>query len=223
MNKILLGIVALSTLSFGAQGDKYLNTKLGGDLVAKYNRITINDDNREVPILDSEANGLGGEIAFEAYRGMTDNFDLGLGISYQFHKEREEKSNGATINNYYGQLESEGGEFDSIPIYLIAKYNFNMVSNFTPYLKANLGYSFNLNPSDVELSFTATNESGKSETEVDNGLYWAIGGGMEYNNFTLELLYALNKAKSKLKDLGGEKVDNDYGRFILSAGYRFNL
>jgi len=62
MNKILLGLIALSTLSFGAQGDKYLNTKLGGDLVAKYNRITINDDNSEVPILDSETSGFGGEI-----------------------------------------------------------------------------------------------------------------------------------------------------------------
>lgn len=223
MNKILLGLVALSTLSIGAQGDTYLNTKFGGDFVAKYNRITISDQNREVPILDSEANGLDGEIAFEAYRGMTDNFDLGLGLSYQFHSEREEKSNGATIKNNYGQLDSKGGEYDSIPLYLIAKYSFNKVSNFTPYLKANLGYSFNINPSDVELSFKPTNQSEKTEIEVDNGLYWSIGGGMEYNNITLELTYALNKAKSKLKNLDEEKVDNDYGRFVLSAGYRFDL
>lgn len=88
--------------------------------------------------------------------------------------------------NSTGQLEPEEGEFDLIPIYLIARYNFYMVSNFTPYLKANLGYSFNLNPSDLKLSFTVTNESGKSETEVDNVLCWAIGGGMEWNTIILK-------------------------------------
>lgn len=46
---------------------------------------------------------------------------------------------------------------------------------------------------------------------------------MEYNNFKVELLCSLNKAKSKLTDLDKEKMDNDYGRFIISAGYRFNL
>ena len=46
--------------------------------------------------------------------------------------------------------------------------------------------------------------------KVNNGLYWALGGGLEYNNFTLDLMYAVNTAKSEVKDLGDEKEDNDY-------------
>jgi len=223
MKKILLGLVALSAVSFAAQGDTYLNARFGGDLGAEYTKISIKDDLGDVPALTNETKGFGGEIAIEGYRGLTDNFDLGLGLAYQFHGDREDKSNGVIIDGNYGQLDSKGGEYNSVPLYLIAKYNFHTGSGFTPYLKANLGYSFNFGSSDVELSFTGTNESGKAETEVENGLYWAVGGGMEYHNFTVELMYALNKAESKLKDLDDEKVDNDYGRIVLSAGYKFNL
>ena len=223
MKKILLGLAALSAVSFGAQGDTYLNARFGGDLGAEYTKISVKDDISDVPVLSNETKGFGGEIAIEGYRGLTDNFDLGLGLAYQFHADREEKSNGVLINGNYGQLDSKGGEYNSVPVYLIAKYNFNLNSEVKPYLKANLGYSFNFGSEDLELSSTTINESGKAETEVENGLYWAVGGGMEYHNFTVELMYALNKAESKLKDFDEDKVDNDYGRFVLSAGYKFNL
>ncbi|UUV17549.1 porin family protein [Fusobacteria bacterium ZRK30] len=218
MKKVLLGLVALSALSFGAKGDTYLNARFGGDLGAEYTKIYTKDNGEDVPILNNETKGFGGEIAIEGYRGLTDNFDLGLGLAYQFHGDREDKSNGTS----QGNLDSKGGEYNSVPLYLIAKYNFHMDSEFTPYLKANLGYSFNMGSSDIEYSFTDANKSGKTETEVENGLYWAIGGGMEYHNFTVELMYALNKAKSEIKG-ENEKEDNDYGRLVLSAGYRFNL
>ena len=49
-----------------------------------------------------------------------------------------------------------------------------------------------------------------------------LGGGLEYNNFTIDLMYAINKAESKNKTLD-QKKDNDYGRIVLSAGYKFDL
>ncbi|UUV16921.1 hypothetical protein NRK67_03165 [Fusobacteria bacterium ZRK30] len=59
-------------------------------------------------------------------------------------------------------------------------------------------------------------------TNIEDGLYWALGGGLEYKNFTVDLMYAVTKAKTKVKAFKA-KEDNDYGRVVLSAGYKFNL
>ena len=106
-------------------------------------------------------------------------------------------------------------------MYLTAKYNFNLNSQIKPYLKANLGYSFNFDPSDYKEKWEGGSE--KYEMKVDNGSYWALGGGLEYTNFIVDLMYAVTIAESECKDEDGDKVDNDYGRFVLSAGYRFDL
>ncbi|OQY42482.1 MAG: hypothetical protein B6227_02000 [Fusobacteriia bacterium 4572_74] len=209
MKKILLGLVALSAVSFAAQGDMYLNTRIGMDLGAKYDKISEGG-------LTDKTDGLGGEIALEGYKSITDNFDLGLGLAYQFHADRDTEN----IYDDGDKFKISGVEYDSIPVYLTAKYNFNLNSEIKPYLKADLGYSFNFNPSDFEASDGSHSE--KAEMEVNNGLYWALGGGLEYNNFTVDLMYAVTTAESKPKDEDDEK-DNDYGRVVLSAGYRFNL
>ena len=46
--------------------------------------------------------------------------------------------------------------YTSIPLYLTAKYNFKAVNNFVPYIKANIGYSFNDEDGDAENSYTFT-------------------------------------------------------------------
>ncbi|MDP0493050.1 MAG: outer membrane beta-barrel protein [Fusobacterium sp. JB021] len=223
MKKILLGLVTISAISFAtSQDNTYLNVRVGGDLGGEYTKIFIED----VPILNNETKDLGGEIAIEGYKSITDNFDLGLGLAYQFHSDRKEKSNGVIIGDRYRTLVFEGGEYNSIPLYLTAKYNFNTNSEIKPYLKANLGYSFNVNVSDIEGRLLERGEAQRFNTKVEDGLYWAFGGGVEYNNFTVDLMYAINKADIKVP-MGnrGEdiKMKNDYERIVLSAGYRFNL
>jgi len=208
MKKVLLGLVALSTVSFAAQGDMYLNARVGGDLGATYTKYV--DKGEE--ILSDETDKFGGELGLEGYKSITNNFDLGLGVAYQLHAERAD----APIKNT--KVYVYGGEYSSIPIYLIAKYNFNLDSQIRPYLKANMGYSFNFNANDIVVSGTTP----KVELDIENGLYWAFGGGVEYKNFTLDLMYAVNKAKIKAKQMN-IKGDNDYGRVVLSAGYKFNL
>ena len=59
-------------------------------------------------------------------------------------------------------------------------------------------------------------------TDTDNGLYYAVGGGVEYHNFTVDLMYAVNKAETEADDLNG-KEDNDYERVVLAVGYKFNI
>lgn len=210
MKKILLGLAALSAVSFAAQGDTYLNVRFGGDLGASYTGYEYNG----MDILSDKTDGFGGELALEGYKSITDNFDLGLGMAYQFHADRDNQD---VPGGYY-----TGADYKSLPVYLTAKYNFNLNSEIKPYLKANVGYSFNFDSSDIEAKEKATGKTYKFNTDVENGLYWALGGGVEYKNFTVDLMYAVTKAETEVKDWD-EKEDNDYGRVVLSAGYRFNL
>ncbi|WP_163468955.1 outer membrane beta-barrel protein [Fusobacterium sp. IOR10] len=181
-----------------AQSDMYLNVRVGGDIMAKYDKVYQG-------YFDDSTDGFGGEVALEGYKMLNDNVDVGLGLAYQFHADRDSK-NGV-----------DGVEYDSVPLYLTAKYNFITDSNIKPYLKANLGYSFNFNASDAKSS-----SIGSTGTSVDDGLYWAAGAGMEYNNFTVDLMYAVNKAESSA-DSYSVKSDNDYDRVVLSVGYLFDL
>ena len=212
MKKVLLGLAALSTVSFAAQGDTYLNARFGGDLGASYTGYELNG----MDILSDETDGFGGELALEGYKSITDNFDLGLGLAYQFHADRDNQD---VPGGYY-----TGADYKSLPVYLTAKYNFNLNSEIKPYLKANVGYSFNFDGSDLEAKGTGANagQDEKISTDVENGLYWALGGGVEYKNFTLDLMYAVTKAETEAKDWD-VKEKNDYGRVVLSAGYRFDL
>jgi opacity protein-like surface antigen len=210
MKKVLLGLVALSAVSFAAQGDMFLNARVGMDLGAKYDDVSVEG----YDILNDQTDGFGGEIALEGYKSLTDNFDLGLGLGYQKHADRDNQF----VNICQGGgIEVNGVEYASIPLYLTARYNVDTDSEFKPYLKANLGYSFNFDPSDIEASY-----GGKLETKVEDGLYWALGGGVEYNNFTVDLMYAVTTAESELEE-EDYKEDNNYGRIVLSAGYRFDL
>ena len=209
MKKVLLGLVALSAVSFAVQGDTYLNARFGGDLGASYTEY------KDTPPLSDKTDGFGGELALEGYKSITDNFDMGLGIAYQLHADRAN----ASIDSKKGSTDFYGVEYNSIPVYLTAKYNFNLDSEIKPYLKANIGYSFNVYSSDIKAKGL---ENNKASTNVENGLYWALGGGIEYKNFTVDLMYAVTTAESEAKE-ADIKDDNDYGRVVLSAGYRFNL
>ena len=213
MKKILLILAALSATScagIGVHSSKvYFNPKFGADLGAKYEKCEENG----ITYLEDKTDGFGGELALEGYGSINDNFDLGLGFAYQFHADRKETS----VNENGNEYKASGSEYKSLPVYLTAKYNFNLNSQVKPYLKTNLGYSFNFGASDYKDS-----NGYEEKLDIENGLYWALGGGVEYNNFTVDLMYAVNKAESKNKTLD-QKEDNDYGRVVLSAGYRFDL
>ena len=218
MKKILLGLLALSAVSMAATGDSAVNARLGFDMGTKYGDYT----SEGFTLLSDKGEGFGGEVAVEYLYEVMDNFSVGLGLAYQMHTDREDQ----TISEGHESMTIEGAEYDSIPLYLTAEYKFVTQSGFNPYLKANLGYSFNMNSSDVKWSWKepGSEESGTLSTDIDNGLYWAVGGGIEYNNFTVDVMYAMNKGKTTLKDEDwSDKFDDDYGRVVLSLGYRFDL
>lgn len=170
---------------------------------------------------------LGFEIALEATRNLTDSFELGLGVAYQNHSKP--KSNKKTYNNFE-TIKSEMPKYDSVPLYAVAKYNFNTDTSWKPYLKATLGYSINFEDGDAKETYTynSLTNSYKYKTDVKNGLYYGVGAGIEYDNFFADLMYQVNEAKAKITDeenginYGSKKNDFDYSRVTLGFGYKFS-
>ena len=187
-------VAPVTTLPWG-----YVAVRAGWDFWGKYDSPFLN--------LEKDGKDFGGEVGVEFYKTLSPYFDLGLGVAYQGHMDRKD-------NNGWG-----GVEYDSVPIYATAKYNLRYWDlPFTPYIKANLGYSFNFDSKDLDTPY------GSFGTSVDDGMYWAAGLGAEYNNFTVDVMYGANMAKSKVNYTSDHfKGDNDYQRVTLSVGYKFDI
>ena len=211
--KEIMPVAEMAPVMTVAHSDMYLNARFGGDFGANYDSISAAH-------LTDSTDGFGGEVALEGYKSLNDAFDIGLGLAYQFHADRDSET---FIRGRRTVRKADGAEYDSIPLYLTAKYNFMTNSNIKPYLKANLGYSFNFNSSDSERTDIVTGTVHTFNTSVDDGLYWGAGVGMEYNNLTLDLMYVVNEAKTEINGANTIKEDNNYDRVVLSVGYIFDL
>lgn len=228
--KVLLGLVALSCVSLAAEGTNvYLKT--GADMLQRFDEVKyagkkLNKD---------DGDDFGYELTVEVMREVYPNFELGLGLSYQDHgdpksikKSGEFEGDGGAVGTGYEKYEIPG--FKSVPLYVTAKYNFPVEGNIKPYLKADLGYSFNSDNGDAKYTFRGSDatydyfEDKKISVKMKNGLYYGIGAGAEYNNFVVDLMYKVNRAEMKA-DVNGERIkkDLDYSRITLSVGYRFNF
>ena len=217
MKKILLGMTLLSTVAMGAEGTN-LYLRAGSDLNEKFDVISSTPTEN---LNEKKSHEIGYEIGVEATREVFPNFELGLGVSYQDHSKPKNKSykegNVLTVHKI--------PEMRSMPLYVTAKYNIPVNSSIKPYLKADLGYSFNRTNGKYKL--TQSNEpklDGVYNTDIKNGVYFGIGGGFEYNNITMDLMYKINKAEFEYGKYGTMiKKDLDYSRITLSGGYKFNF
>ena len=193
--------------------------RAGVNIWSEYDSYSISGNNLESEkITKGKKDNLGFEFALEGTRNITDNLELGLGIAYQQNAKLKTHSN--SLKEKY-----EMGNYNSVPLYVTGKYNITTFSNgITPYVKANLGYSFNLNEKNVKF----TDETGATSTgnlKVDNGLYYGAGVGMEYNNFLMDIMYQQTTADAKVS-FQGEKTNKksfDHSRVTLSLGYKFNF
>lgn len=191
--------------------------KIGVDIWSKYDEWKYKEDYENAKANKKETKNLGFEIALEATRNLTDSFELGLGVAYQNHSKP--KSNEKIWNNF-GTVKYEMPKYDSVPLYAVAKYNFNIDTLWKPYLKATLGYSINFEDGD------AREDSYKYKVNVKNGLYYGIGAGVEYENFFADLMYQVNEAKADQTDEKAnykfKKNNFDYSRVALGFGYKFS-
>jgi hypothetical protein len=118
--------------------------------------------------------------------------------------------------------------YDSVPLYVTARYNFVNKSEFKPYAKMNLGYSFNMN--DGSYNYTVSGIQVDIDMNAKNGLYAAIGGGVEYKGYTADLSYQTNYSSLSADysvagtSLGSEDLGNmNFNRITLGLGYNFGL
>ena len=233
MKKVLFGLFALSTVAMAAETNLYL--RAGADLNGEYD--VINYEGTKVN--KDEADDFSWEIAVEATREIYPKVELGLGLAYQKHGDAKSAFNHEVYGeNEWDDTTLEMAGYTSIPLYIVAKYNFDAINNFVPYIKANLGYSFNDEDGDLKVhgtineplennpDYIVTEEwGGKADVKIENGLYYGIGAGFEYNNFTMDLMYQVNEAEAEITLPENEKFkkDYDYSRVTLSFGYKFNF
>ena len=214
MKKILLGLLVLSSaISFANQGINVYG-KFGVDVVSRFNKISDEGDT-----LVKAKGKVAPSIALEVTKDLGSNFEAGLGLGYVWHGKRDYKETDDK-DEYTAQFPA----INSIPLYVTGKYKFDTGSDIKPYVKADLGYSFNK----MKKSIAVTEKdltTGETETvtaeglKAKNGLYAGIGAGVEYNNVTADLSYVFTGAK--YKDIDGDTAKANKGALRLTVGYKF--
>lgn len=179
-----------SIISLAEDTDK-LEFRIGGNLGGKYKKInTTNFKN------NSEPKDIGYEFIIELVHEPIPNLITGLGTGYQ----RESKA----------EIEGENySVIDTIPVYATAKYRFNDIGIYKPYIKLNLGVTIPYTRSDLD----------RTGVTAETGIYYSVGGGLEYKDMILDLSYQYNENKLKGKYDGKIK----FSRLTLGIGYRLDI
>lgn len=156
-----------------------------------------------------DADGLPFEIGIEYRKSLSYGFELGAGLAYQWHEDTD-----------------NGDMYNSVPIYATARYNFGEFNGFIPYLKGDVGYSFNMG--DYNYNSGSYYGAHNVDGDIDNGFYYGVGGGFEYRGLTIDLMYKQNFADYTVKYSGpGYYAENsgnaDYSRVTLNIGYNFHV
>lgn len=205
MKKILIGGFLISTLAF-ANSSKYLEVKVGKEINSRYSLV----GDVGSTFLGRSTENPGYKISLEGMFEITDKFDFGLGIAYQKQADRipYELMNGL--------------EYNSIPIYLVGKYKLKTDTEIIPYIKFNLGYSF------IRNGVSYYNIEGGSDniSDFSRKNYGAIGAGLEYKGFVMELMYGRVSKRAASREIMSSTIYQDkvnYENLVLSVGYKFNL
>jgi hemolysin activation/secretion protein len=170
------------------------------------------------------------EIMAEYRKTISDNFQLGIGIGYQRHGEIKRYTDVEDANLKVDVKETK--LYDSIPIYVTARYEFNKDGNIIPFIKANAGYSFNINRKNTNYYETINKNTGDiidsdylRHFTAKSGIYYSLGVGIGYKNFTFDVSYNVNTAKIESTNYLGQKNKGkgDYSRILFSLGYQYRF
>ena len=217
MKKLILAGLILAGIS--SYSDE-VNIRGGINVGSRYSKINLfNSEN---------ADDLSYEATVEYLKEITPNVKFGVGTGYQSNPKVSGK--GIKISNISMKYEDKK-YYDSIPLYITAKYEYPLKNNLIVYVKGNIGYSFNLEKDNIELRTKGNMPLGVNakkqkekvtsiDTDIDNGLYYAVGGGIQYKNFFTDLMFQKTFADIERK---GTKDSLDYSRVTLGVGYTFGL
>lgn len=248
--KGLVDIMKMSNETFFTNKTKKLNYNLSFETTKNIN------ENLEL--------GLGISYIYNKNRNMLIKKD---NIVKEIHKIIDNvkvKYNTTQLNGLTGLFDNSQGKFDpnlkltfteakynSLPIYATVKYNFdkNKEFNFKPYVKLDVGYSFNFatkpklkvegdlykefqkdDGSKInaysDLNKKIVEETQKAlanlKTTANGGLYTGVFVGAEYNNFLTELgmTYIGGKINYELDGKKGSTPTSSW-QAIFNVGYKF--
>lgn len=228
MKKTLLFLLAvLGTTSLAS-----VNLRVGVDTYSKSKAIG--------PYSDGSTENVGYEIGAEYMLDFIPLVKLGAGISYQNHAKFSGNDTDWNIGNFKENYKGydDFKSFDSVPLYLTAKITPLPFFPFNPYIKLNLGYSFNFGNGDIRYSQGSKDDddyypglslpqldpkSCTSSTKISNGVYYGIGVGAEFLMLGVELMYQSNIAQLTVddKENGSKKYDVNYDRVSLILNLKF--
>ncbi len=146
---------------------------------------------------------LDGKYHFERGSQKADSNAFELGAEYRYEVTPGLEVGGGVAYQSHKDLKNfkNVDMYDSVPVYATAKYTFDTPVAVKPYIKGDLGYSINTD-------------------DTKDGLYYGVGGGVNINNFNVDLMYKENKGKYTV---GTSDYKRDYKRVSLGVGYDFNL
>lgn len=124
------------------------------------------------------------------------NLEFGVGVTYEndeYYNDEGRKQNTEVLSH--------------TPVYAIGKYKISKDEESVKYLKLNLGYAIG--------GYTQNREY---ENKTQNGLYYGIGGGVEFDKVSLDLMYQVNKDVYEKKD-----SSQDDSRITFSVDYKFDI
>lgn len=199
----------------------------GADVWSTYNDISFDDFNHDFS-LGKKTKGLGWEAGLEMTRGFwLEHLELGLGVAFQRHARFKSKDGDYLLDGIGYGYDSDLDRFDSVPIYLTAKYNFLPWDNgWTPYLKADAGYSINRN-NGGSIKKSIDNAGAVTyldfDTKIKDGAYMGAGFGIQYGDWLADLMYKVNTGKIEGRDEFSWDESIRYSRVTLSVGYKFDF
>ena len=138
-------------------------------------------------------------LGADFYYYLVNNLGLGAGINHIFQSK---------MNEEWGS----DGKIGATNIYLSVKPVFELQENkFIDkiYLLGQLGYG---------LFNNEKMSSAEPSKEADNGMYWAIGVGVEKFNVIVELMYSVNYSY-----FDWWKESWTYRNIAINVGYKFNI
>ena len=187
--------------------------RLGYDMSGEMDADFSIDGSTEEDMSDTVDVESGYSLTAEYRLSAADNFSYGAGITYQLDRDIDEEDTDVS--------------FSFTPIYLLGEYR--MADN-PIYFVGHLGYNFfsldDLDLDEENLDIIDQSNSG--------GLYYALGGGIEFEDrYLLELLYTVNNGSTEIEFEGAEvpngngaedgvlEGDFKYTKFTISLGVKF--
>jgi len=238
MKKVILPMLILSTAIYAGGVDRYSPKRSMETKDILYDRIGFKFETNLSPEYNysgdySFFNGAenGGDFAFEIsteyFKPLSKVFDIGLGVAYQKHQ------NGDEFKKYNVDraidISYDAPEFNSVPVYAIGQVNLfpnYFDGDFTPFIRGDIGYSFNTGMTDLKgvggtCNITETYKC-SATASIDDGMYYGAGIGMKYRNFVLDAMYKNNSGEAQFNH-ERKKHDVDYSRVTIGIGSQLDI